>query len=218
MESAEAHEEFIRDHWNDIYKTQKSVKEPDFVRADEMIAAARRDPSIARLIKLPGESEVIMTGVMFGSVPWKIRLDKYVTDPLRMIVDWKTVANIQETMWDETRHEHVSFVRYWGYDRRAAVYLEIEKQNSSEESDALFPLVCISKQSPPGKDIFLMNSRDELDAALGRMEAKALHFQAVKEGREEARRCEECAYCRSTKRIREPRLFTVLDPGNRESV
>jgi hypothetical protein len=220
MESPEAHAEFIEEHWNDIYVTKKGDKEADFVLADEMIRTARQEPKIARIIKMPGENEVIMTGTMFGSVPWKVRFDKYIRskDPLlpRLIIDWKTVKSINEKMFDEARHEYVRFTRYWGYDRRAAVYCDIEKQNAGSESDALFLLVCISKQYPPNKEMFVMNSEKEYAECLRQMERKALHFQAVKDGLEEAKRCDECAYCRETKKITRPKLFTVLDPGNEE--
>jgi hypothetical protein len=217
MEGEQAHAEFIEEHWNDIYVTKKGDKEADFVLADEMIRTARTEPQIARFIKMPGENEVIMTGTMFGSVPWKVRFDKYIADnDPRIILDWKTVKSIHEMMFDEARHKYVRWYRYWGYDRRAAVYCEIEKQNAGSESYALFALVCISKQVPPNKEMYVMNIKEKFKECLRQMERKALHFQAVKDGLEEAKRCDECAYCRATKKITRPKLITVLDPGNEE--
>jgi hypothetical protein len=211
FEGAEALQEFADAHWNEIYKTASRAKYADIAQADEMLKTAYSDPAIRRLIDLDGEAEKIMTGTLFGAVPWRVRLDKYVASPQRVIIDWKTVADLHETFYDEERGRKVGFVEHWGYDRRAAAYIEVERQQSGEGSDALFFLVCLTKQKPPDKDIFMMNDRAALDAALDGMREKALHFWAVMQGQEEPRRCGRCAYCRKTKKIREPALFTAKD-------
>jgi hypothetical protein len=213
FEGKEAFAAYTRDHWNEVYKPASNKKFADIIQADEMLAVAYRDPMIRKLIDLDGEAELIVTGTLFDVIPWRARFDKYITSPERVIIDWKTVADLYETKYDKARGEHVSFVRQWGYDRRAAVYGELERQLSGADSDAIFLLVCLSKQKPPGKEIISMNRRAELDAALEEMRADSLHFWRVMQGQEKPIRCERCAYCRSTKKITAPIDFTALDPG-----
>ena len=117
FESPEAHEQFCNEHFDKIFKT-KTIKgkggAPDqtvvtgkyapYEQADKMIQTAENDELIQSLVGLPGENEMIMHGKLFG-VPWRIRLDKYVPDG-RMIIDYKTVANIGELKWSDELHHH----------------------------------------------------------------------------------------------------------------
>lgn len=139
FEGPEAHEQFCQEHFEEIYKTKTlkdkatgletvvaTGKRAAYEQADKMIQTAERDPLIRSLLDLPGENEMIMTGKLFG-VPWRIRVDKYAPDG-RLIIDYKTVANINELKWSSELHEKVTFIDAYGYMMRAAVYSEIEKQ------------------------------------------------------------------------------------------
>lgn len=213
FESRDAHEEFILDHQEDIFQ-KNGKKRAAFVKADDMIAHAIADPAIRRIVEMDGENEKIMTGKLFGTYPWRIRLDKYIAEPVRMIIDWKTVANIHELLWDEEARAKASFVRTFRYLFRAAVYMEIEKQNAGSDQDPLFRLVCISKQDPPDKEMVDLNNRQELDLELEKVKEKIWNIQAIKDGRMKPRRCGRCAYCRSTKKITGALDYWQLDPGN----
>ena len=163
FEGPEAHEQFCQEHFEEIYKTKTlkdkatgletvvaTGKRAAYEQADKMIQTAERDPLIRSLLDLPGENEMIMTGKLFG-VPWRIRVDKYAPDG-RLIIDYKTVANINELKWSSELHEKVTFIDAYGYMMRAAVYSEIEKQFSGNPTDPHFIIVAISKQDYPDKD------------------------------------------------------------------
>lgn len=227
FEGPEAHEQFIREHFDKIFKTKviKGKKgEPDqtvvtgkyapYEQADKMIEVAQNDPLIKSLIDLPGENEKIMTGELWG-VPWRIRLDKYVPDG-RMIIDWKTVANISELKWSEAMHEKVTFIDAYGYMMRAAVYTEIEKQNAHSSEDAPFIIVAISKQDYPDKEALYLNHRQRYDYELEQIRKRLGMIQMIKAGRVKPKRCGCCDYCRATKVLTAIRPYYTLMPDFRE--
>lgn len=227
FEGQEAHEQFIQEHFDKIFKTKviKGKKgEPDqtvvtgkyapYEQADKMIEVAQSDPLIRSLIDLPGENEKIMTGELWG-VPWRIRLDKYVPDG-RMIIDWKTVANISELKWSEAMHEKVTFIDAYGYMMRAAVYTEIEKQNAHSSEDAPFIIVAISKQDYPDKEALYLNHRQRYDYELEQIRKRLGMIQMIKAGRVKPKRCGCCDYCRATKVLTAIRPYYTLMPDFRE--
>lgn len=227
FESPEAHEQFCNDHFDKIFKT-KTVKgkggAPDtvvptgkyapYVQADKMIKVAESDELIQSLLALPGENEMIMHGELFG-VPWRIRLDKYVPDG-RMIIDYKTVANIGELKWSDELHEKVTFIDAYGYMMRAAVYSEIEKQNAQSDKDPNFIIIAISKQDYPDKEVLMLNHRQRYDYELGKIKERLPMIQAIKEGRVKPKRCGYCDYCRATKKLYAIKPYYALMPEFRE--
>lgn len=223
FEGPEAHEQYCAEHFDAIYKTKTTKaegtviigKKAPFAKADEMIAVAQNDELIKSLIDMPGENEVIMTGILFG-VPWRVRLDKYVAAG-RLIIDWKTCASISELRWSSADREKVSFIRANGYMMRAAVYAEIEKQNAKSASDPAFLIVAISKQDPPDKGIFMLNHRQAWDYELEQIKEQLRMFQRIKEGRVKAKRCGVCDYCRATKKLFAVQPYYILDPEFREA-
>lgn len=223
MESEEAHIAFINEHFSDIFKTKVDKHSGElipvgmyapYVKADEMIAACYSDPLIKSLIDMPGENEVIMTGELFG-VPWKIRLDKYMPDK-RLIVDWKTTADINKTEYNPMLGERESFVEALGYMMRAAVYTEIEKQYTGKDTDANFVIVAISKQDPPDKAALLLNHRQRYDWELEQIEKNMMNIRRIKNGELRPRRCGMCDYCRRTKVLKKIIPYYVLNPKFRE--
>lgn len=215
LESPEAHAAFIATNEPQIYTKQGKLRAP-FEQAEKMLSALREDDFIAEWINRPGDVEKIITGRLFGRYPWKIRLDKYFPHERKpIIVDWKTAADIHRLDWNETTRQRESFVRAYGYLMRAAVYLEIEKQRAGRETDAEFFLVAVSKQDPPDKAIIALtgSSRQELDYELERIKRKIEYFDAIKSRRIPAKRCERCAYCRSTKQMSASKIlhYTELD-------
>ena len=226
MEGEEAHAQFCEENESAIYKTRvvkgkgglpDSVvitgKKAPYEQADMMLEAAHKDALIQSLIDMPGENEKIMTGQIWG-VPWRIRVDKYIESG-RMIVDWKTVANIGELKWSDKYHEKVTFIEAYDYMMRAAVYSEIEKQNAGSEDDPNFVIVAISKQDPPDKEVLLLNHRTRYDFELELIGKKLPYFQAIKEGRMKPKRCGTCPYCRATKKLYEIRPYYSLMPEYR---
>lgn len=223
FEGPEAHEQFCSEHFDDVYKTKTTKsrgteitgKYAPYVQADKMIAAAEADPNIKKLIDMPGQNEIIMCGKLFGRYPWKIRLDKYIDSPVRMIIDWKTVANIYETTWDPEAGAKVTFVERFRYLMRAAVYCEIEKQCTGNKTDPAFWLVCLSKQDPVDKEIISLNHRQQMDVELEKIHDNIARIQNIKAGILKPKRCGHCEYCRATKRLSEPIEYWKLEPGHR---
>lgn len=227
FESPEAHEQFCNEHFDKIFKT-KTIKGkggmPDqtvvtgkyapYVQADKMIQVAESDPLIKSLLDLPGENEMIMHGELFG-VPWRIRLDKYVADG-RMIIDYKTVANIGELKWSDELREKVTFIDAYGYMMRAAVYSEIEKQNANSDKDPNFIIIAISKQDYPDKEVLLLNHRQRYDYELEKIKERLPYIRQIKEGRTKPKRCGYCDYCRATKKLFAIKPYYALMPDFRE--
>lgn len=227
FEGEEAHEQFVRENYYKIFKI-KIVKgkkgEPDteivtgkyaaFEQADRMIEAAMKDPLIRSIVEMEGENEKIFTGELFG-IPWRIRVDKYINDG-RLIVDYKTVANINELKWSEVYREKVTFIDAYGYMRRAAVYSEIEKQNAGSSKDPMFIILAISKQDPPDKDALSLNNRQRYDYELSVIAKNIQKIQQVKEGTRRPKRCGICDYCRATKKLYAIRPYHTLLPDFRE--
>ncbi len=222
FEGEQAHEEFCAENFDKIYKTKTTKalgtvvtgKYAPFEQADKMIAVAERDPLIKALIDLPGQNELAMTGILFG-VPWRIRVDKYVPDG-RLIIDYKTVANINELRWSDEYREKVTFIDSYGYMMRAAVYSEIEKQYAGAESDPHFIIVAISKQDYPDKDVLELNHRQRYDYELEQIKERLPYIQQIKDGHMKPRRCGVCDYCRATKRLFAIRPYYKLMPEFRE--
>ena len=219
MESPEAHEEFCQMHFGEIFKTKVDKKTGEiipvgkyaaFEKADQMIDVCYRDPLIKSLIDMQGENEVILTGELFG-MPWKIRLDKYIREK-RLIIDWKTTANINKTEYNPLTAEREPFVEVFGYMMRAAVYTEIEKQNTNSAADADFVIVAISKEDSPDKAALLLNHRQRYDWELEQIKKHMPYIRAMKNHELAPRRCGVCDYCRSTKVLKKIVPYYTLNP------
>lgn len=165
-----------------------------YEQANGIIARIERDPLMMR--HLSGEMQRIMTGEIAG-VPFKIRIDSYF--PGEMIVDLKIMRDMKEIWQDGARRE---FWDAWQYSVQGCIYREIVRQNTGLVLP--FILAVATKEDEP--DIKLLEIAPErLDADLDEVIEFAPGFQAVKMGLMEAERCNrsECAYCKSTKVLRE---------------
>lgn len=223
MESPEAHEEFCREHFDDIYKYTIDKKSGDVIikgkyapyeHADRMIEVCRRDPLMKHYIDMPGENEAIMTGELFG-MKWKIRLDKYIEDK-RLIIDYKTCADINKTEYNAATGKRESFVEAMGYMMRAAVYTEIEKQYKDSDRDANFVILAVSKQDPPDKAAMLLNHRQRYDFELEQIEKRMPRIISVLTKRVKPKRCGACEYCRGTKMLKKLIPYYTLNPDFRD--
>lgn len=239
FESPEAHERFCSEHFTKVFKTKTDKKSGEititgkyapYVKADEMIRAVRDDPMMKRLIDLPGNNEQFMTGEIWG-VPWRMKMDKYIPSE-RIIIDYKTVANIWDTFYSAERNQRVSFIEAHGYTMRAAVYSMIEMQNAfsidwPEAYENLQPLsslplpdfllLCVSKQDPPDKEIIRVNHKQNYIYALETIKKKLARIVDIKDGVVAPKRCGQCSYCRATKKVSRVRAAYELMPEWRAS-
>ncbi len=193
----------------------------DYKVADKIIERMKRDRLY--MLLMSGRKQVIRTGFIAG-VPFKIKIDVLLnaaqcrqivelfpeTAPaLGMcdgaIVDQKLMANF-DSVWSQEEHERLPFIEFWGYDTQGAIYQEVEGN--------MLPFIINAgtKEEVPNLGAFYVRDED-LAAKLAEVEDNAPRYQAIKEGQIEPRRCENCDYCRHTKRLR-----SIIDYKEVESI
>lgn len=218
FESPQAFQVFCDENFNRIFKTKTTKakgteivgKYAPFERLDEMIEAVENDRFISRILDWQGENELPMTGIV-GGVPWRMKMDKYCPGT-RRIIDYKTSANLHELYYNFRTRERQTFIEEFGYMMRAAVYGEIERQNRQEATFPSFLIIGVSKQSPPDKEVILLDDDTRWEYELEVVKSKIPHIQRLKEGVENPKRCGMCEYCRATKEIRKIKAYTDLMP------
>lgn len=151
----------------------------------------RRDPFFMEFLQ--GDKQTVLTGEIQG-VPVKIKTD--IIGPDR-IVDLKTTASFKRT-YDPVRRQFVSFADFWRYDIQGAFYREIYRQHTGRTLP--FYLAAVTREQCPDLAV-LEVPEGVLDYSLDEIKLSIQHYQAVKLGLVEPKRCEQCDYCKSTKRL-----------------
>lgn len=198
-------EQFKADH-PELFKKDGTLK-ADFVQAQKIAERLERD-KLARML-LSGKHQTIKTG-RIGGVWYKTKSDSLLTarqveaickmfpqvreiSPFggAMIVDLKCMRDFED-VWDEDIGEKVSFVEFWGYDIQGAIYQAVDKRH------APFVIVGATKEDEPNVEAISIPDED-LRYSLDEVETLSPRYAAIKLGEIEPRRCECCAYCKSTK-------------------
>lgn len=231
LEGDAAHKAFCEAHFDEIFKTKEktvqratkdrpAIKETvtdgpyaAYAQLDDCLRTVRSDGSFQRLLEADGENEVILSGEVFG-VPWRIRCDKIIYKN-HIIVDWKTCASLNQLHYSAEKKDRVTFVEYYGYLMRAAVYMEIYRQNFGVKPS--FVLGCVTKQEFPAKGIYVIHP--EIDGAvlqyeLDKIQGNLPRIMPVKNRETAPRRCGFCEYCRKTAKDSTPLPWYMLDPRN----
>ena len=151
---------------------------------------------------LNGENEKIFTGKLFG-IDWKIRVD-VINEKYGFITDLKYVKSIKDKIWNDEEKEKQNFIKYYKYDIQAAIYQEIVKQNLGYIFD--FYIAAVSKEKNIDKEIIEFD-QESLEKSLLYVEYNIERVikvwkNEIKE--EELKKCGECDYCRSNKKIINP--------------
>ena len=191
--------EFRKEH-PEIFRNDGMLRS-QFRMADRLIDRVEKDELF--MTYMSGKKQTIMTAELFGT-PWKIKIDSYI--PGVAIVDLKVMKSLSDVKQAGDLGP-LDFVRYWGYDIQLAVYQEVVRLNTGDKLPAY--IAGISKEDPPDFDIIHV-SDVYLKEALENVERNIGHVLDVKYGREEATRCETCAYCKSTKVLKAPREISDL--------
>lgn len=159
----------------------------DVVQANETLERFRQQPRMMHYIS--GKHQVIMTGEIEG-VPFKIKMDSF--DPNEFICDLKYTASLRSP------NLFTPLIEYWGYDKQAAVYQEIVRQNIGKRLPFFFDVA--TKESPAHLALGEINQYN-IDKALDDVRSNIRTYQKIKTGELEAERCEDynCAYCTTTK-------------------
>lgn len=194
FESDETFNEFIEKERDVIFK-KRGGKYSEFEQADVMIQTLKND-NLA-MFAMTGEKEVIMTGEI-GGVQWKIKIDNLNVER-GFFSDLKTTKSLYDRYWS-TKYgdKYVSFIHHYGYILQMAVYQEIIKQNTGKVLEPY--IVAITKETPPDKAIITFDTSD-LEFEMEYVETALPSVIEAKNELRAPRRCERCAYCRSTKKI-----------------
>lgn len=199
-------DEFIQKNEKKIRNSRTGELKADFKLAEQMIERAELDKLFMEFLK--GNHQVIMTAEIFG-VPFKAKFDilrdNYKVRDKR-IVDLKTVRDFKPLYREG--EGRLSFVEYWRYDLQLAIYQEIYYRNKGIKLPMY--LACITKETPA--DISVIHiPQEQLDMNIEILEKDMERFRMVKAGILEPKRCEGCAYCRATKRLKSPISLSDLN-------
>lgn len=198
FESTAAFHRFLNDYSYKIYK-RGGDKKAEYVKANEMIQRAKADPTFMRFMQ--GRHQVVMTATLFG-VPFKCRFDvlrdSYRVDDKR-IVDLKTVRDFKPQY--KEGQGRVDFASAWNWPLQMAIYQAIYEKHRGVKLPTY--LACITKEDPP--DIAVVRiPQEQLDAEMDFLAEKMERFKAVRSGIIEPERCENCAWCRMSKKLNGP--------------
>lgn len=177
----------------EIFNKRTGELKADFSHALKMIHRAKEDPVM--MSYLAGKHQHLITGTLFG-YPFKAKFDFYV--PGERIVDLKTVKDLKPVY--KPGQGRLNYAQAWHWPLQLAIYQALEGNG--------LPcyLAVITKEDPPALDLVQI-PQEELDAELAWLETKLPLFDAYKQGYIEPARCEDCAYCRATKKITGPRIL-----------
>lgn len=201
------------EHHPDMFKKDRTLK-ADFFAANAIIDRMQADQLYSLLMS--GEKQVIRTGKIAG-VPFKIKIDSLLDAATcrqiaeefpgaapalgfgdGAIVDQKVMRDLGD-VWSDEERRMVPFAQAWGYDIQGAIYQAVEGH--------MMPFIlAVGTREEPADLAALYIPDDALRAKLYEVEDLAPRFQAIKEGREEPRRCERCPWCRATRTLR-----TIVD-------
>lgn len=184
----------------EIFTKQGTLK-AEYRQAEEIINRIERDLYFMKFMS--GQKQVIMTGEI-GGVPWKIKMDSYIPDIC--IVDLKIVKSIRERFYVK-KYGFTNFITNWGYEIQGAVYQEIVRQNTGKTLP--FYIAAASKEKVTDIEIIQVND-EALAGALEKVKEHVERVVKIKNGEIEPERCGTCDYCKFTKVLSRPMLYTDL--------
>ena len=94
----------------------------------------------------------------------------------------------------------MDFASAWNWPLQGAIYQYIEGNHLP------FYLAVITKEDPPAIAVIQVE-QERLDTEISYLKEKLPMFNAMKQGIIEPERCENCAYCRATRKLAEPMLL-----------
>ncbi len=203
FESKKAFNAFKADH-PEIFKRDGTLK-AEYARADAMISKAKSDKVFANFMS--GRKQVIKTANILGH-PFKAKLDvlRIRGDENDRIVDLKTIRDTKPLY--KAGEGKLNFVRYWQYDTQMAIYQAVIEKATGKKLPTY--LACITKEDPP--DILLVEvDQKSIDIELEMLSYKIDRYAGIKAGVIQPTRCENCSYCRATRKLTGPMSLDMLD-------
>lgn len=214
MESPKALEKFIA-NTPEIMNSRTGELKADYKQAEQIVERIKADKLFSML--LHGRKQVILHGEIAGvkfrgcadcvlAEPACERIMKQFPETIDVlggiftegcIVDLKTTKDFAP-VWSDAEGRKVSWIEAWGYPMQGAIYQELYRQMHGKTLP--FVIVAVSKEKVPEIGAFFV-PQNELDVALQVVETFAPVYQKIKVGERGATRCEQCAYCRSTRKL-----------------
>ena len=199
FESPEAHKKFMDENADAMIskagKTKGQLK-ADFLVGQRMIERLEADKQFMEYYV--GQKEVAVTGEIEG-VEFKGKIDCLNVEK-GYFVDIKTTkSDIDSMVWiqDEAsgRNIQVRWFEAWGYVLQMAAYKKMLKEQYGKEFTPV--IYAVTKESTPDTRAIVFQSQEKLDYELSELSMLIKHLDDVKKGKEEAKPCGHCEYCKS---------------------
>lgn len=175
---------------SDIF-TKTGTLKANFLQAEEIIKRIESDPVM--MYYMSGEKQVIMTGEIFGR-KFKVKMDSYKEN--EFITDLKVMKDFQP-IW--TSHGKENFVEAYLYHVELALMQEIVYHKTGKKLPCY---ICgITKETPSDVGIWQI-PQAQLDSAMAMVKNNIDRIGDILDGKVQPHRCEECEYCRLTKKAR----------------
>lgn len=173
------HPEIINSHSGEL--------KADFKQAEYIIRRIEQDEYFMWAIS--GEKQVVVTGEI-ASVPFRGKMD--FLHPDEAIVDLKIMRDF-EPQWIPNAGK-VPYWVAWGYHIQGAIYQCLEGNSLP------FLIAAASKEKETNIEVRQI-SQENLNTALKYVERLASHYNDLKHGIGKPWRCEQCDYCKKTKKL-----------------
>ena len=199
FESPEAHKKFMDENADAMIskagKTKGQLK-ADFLVGQRMIERLEADNQF--MDYYVGQKEVAVTGEIEG-VEFKGKIDCLNVEK-GYFVDIKTTkSDIDSMVWvqDEAsgRNIQVRWFEAWGYILQMAAYKKMLKEQYGKEFTPV--IYAVTKESTPDTRAIVFQSQEKLDYELSELSMLIKHLDDVKKGKEEAKPCGHCEYCKT---------------------
>lgn len=199
FESPEAHKKFMDENADAMIskagKTKGQLK-ADFLVGQRMIERLEADSQF--MDYYVGQKEVAVTGEIEG-VEFKGKIDCLNVEK-GYFVDIKTTkSDIDSMVWvqDEAsgRNIQVRWFEAWGYVLQMAAYKKMLKEQYGKEFTPV--IYAVTKESTPDTRAIVFQSQEKLDYELSELSMLIKHLDDVKKGKEEAKPCGHCEYCKT---------------------
>ena len=199
FESPEAHKKFMDENADAMIskagKTKGQLK-ADFLVGQRMIERLEADKQFMEYYV--GQKEVAVTGEIEG-VEFKGKIDCLNVEK-GYFVDIKTTkSDIDSMVWvqDEAsgRNIQVRWFEAWGYILQMAVYKKMLEEKYGKKFTPV--IYAVTKESTPDTRAIVFQSQEKLDYELSELSMLIKHLDDVKKGKEEAKPCGHCEYCKT---------------------
>lgn len=199
FESPEAHKKFMGENADAMIskagKTKGQLK-ADFLVGQRMIERLEADKQFMEYYV--GQKEVAVTGEIEG-VEFKGKIDCLNVEK-GYFVDIKTTkSDIDSMVWvqDEAsgRNIQIRWFEAWGYVLQMAAYKKMLEEKYGKEFTPV--IYAVTKESTPDTRAIVFQTQEKLDYELSELSMLIKHLDNVKRGKEEAKPCGHCEYCKT---------------------